>query len=64
MFHYRKTGDRSSPILLGLQVPPDTERELEAATEVGLFQALYGDVPGHVHDKTSWIDALIRDWLL
>ncbi|CAL8464367.1 g3902 [Coccomyxa elongata] len=33
LFHYRKTGNRSSPILLGLQVPPEDAAHLSAATE-------------------------------
>ncbi len=49
LFHYRKTGNRSSPILLGLQVPPDTESDLEAATEVGLFQIFMVAMPQHAH---------------
>ena len=34
LFHYRKTGNRSSPILLGLQVPSSSQEALRAAIEV------------------------------
>ncbi|KAK9904777.1 hypothetical protein WJX75_002298 [Coccomyxa subellipsoidea] len=33
LFHYRKTGNRASPILLGLEVPPASAEKLTAATE-------------------------------
>ena len=34
LFHYRKTGNRSSPILLGLEVPARSEEALRVVIEV------------------------------
>ena len=34
LFHYRKTGNRSSPILLGLEVPMRSEEALRVVIEV------------------------------
>lgn len=36
LFHYRKTGNRASPILLGLEVPPASAEKLAAATEASI----------------------------
>ena len=33
LFHYRKSGNRSSVILIGIQVPPDTEASFLAAQQ-------------------------------
>ena len=33
LFHYRKSGNRSTSILVGIQVPPDTEAAFIAAQE-------------------------------
>ena len=34
LFHYRKSGNRSTSILLGIQVPPETEHDFAAAQEL------------------------------
>jgi len=31
LFHYRKSGNRSTSILIGIQVPPETEESFAAA---------------------------------
>lgn len=33
LFHYRKSGNTSTSILIGIQVPPETEADFEAAQE-------------------------------
>ena len=38
LFHYRKTGNRSSPILLGLEVPASSEEALRVAIQVSSYR--------------------------
>ena len=33
LFHYRKSGNRSTSILVGIQVPPETEAAFQAAQD-------------------------------
>ena len=47
LFHYRKTGNRSSPILLGLEVPMSSEQALRVAIKVLSFRLLCMLVVGH-----------------
>ena len=46
LFHYRKTGARESPVLLGIQVPFGTDKRLLAVIQVkALSNSRLGEAP-------------------
>ncbi len=45
LFHYRKSGNRSTSILVGIQVPPDTVADFEAAQHQLGDEFIFSELP-------------------